>query len=79
MDGKIISRWSQPAIIARSGWRSGPNTGDGRVQPANIGTDCSRSSDEIMQPLLRGFAQGHIRGLLYPGLMITADGPRAGV
>jgi phosphoribosylamine--glycine ligase len=37
-----------------------------------------RFDTEIMQPLLRGFAQQAItfRGLLYPGLIITDDGPR---
>jgi phosphoribosylamine--glycine ligase len=38
----------------------------------------SQFDTQIMQPLLRGFAQQQItfRGLLYPGLMITSDGPR---
>src|SRR5438132_7003893 len=38
----------------------------------------SRFETEVMRPVLRGLAKEGIacRGLLYPGLMITSDGPR---
>ena len=38
----------------------------------------SRFEKEVMQPVLRGLSKEEIayRGLLYPGLMITSDGPR---
>jgi phosphoribosylamine---glycine ligase len=59
----------------------GPNTGGmGAFSPANNWNNelQSRFEREIMQPLLRGLLQGGItfRGLLYPGLIITADGAR---
>lgn len=59
----------------------GPNTGGmGAFSPANnwnAGLE-SRFEKEVMQPLLRGLSKEKIvyRGLLYPGLMITKDGPR---
>jgi phosphoribosylamine--glycine ligase len=59
----------------------GPNTGGmGAFSPAN-NWDAQLQShfeQEIMQPLLRGLAKEGIsyHGLLYPGLMITRDGPR---
>ena len=59
----------------------GPNTGGmGAFSPAN---NCnaqleSKFEKEVMRPLLSGLAKETIvyRGLLYPGLMITNDGPR---
>ena len=59
----------------------GPNTGGmGALSPANNWNSKlqTRFETEIMQPLLRGFRQQEItfHGLLYPGLMITSDGPR---
>jgi phosphoribosylamine--glycine ligase len=59
----------------------GPNTGGmGAFSPANNWNSelQSQFETEIMQPLLRGFPQERIqfRGLLYPGLIITSDGPR---
>ncbi len=59
----------------------GPNTGGmGAFSPAN-NWDArlqSQFESEIMRPVLRGLAKERIayRGLLYPGLMITSDGPR---
>ena len=59
----------------------GPNTGGmGAFSPANNWNSKlqSRFETEIMKPLLRGLIQGGVtfRGLLYPGLIITSDGPR---
>ncbi len=59
----------------------GPNTGGmGAFSPAD-NWDAQlqlQFEKEIMRPLLRGLAKERIayRGLLYPGLMITSDGPR---
>jgi phosphoribosylamine---glycine ligase len=59
----------------------GPNTGGmGAFSPANNwnGRLQSQFEAEIMQPLLRGLVKEGVtfRGLLYPGLIITRDGPR---
>src|SRR3989440_6275381 len=60
---------------------NGPNTGGmGAFSPAN-NWDAQlqlQFEKKIMRPLLRGLAKERIayRGLLYPGLMITSDGPR---
>ena len=59
----------------------GPNTGGmGAFSPANNwnGKLQSQFEKEVMRPLLRGLAKEGIvyRGLLYPGLMMTDDGPR---
>ena len=58
----------------------GPNTGGmGAYAPAAISDDLRRRiADEIVQPTLRGLAgEGRpFTGVLYPGLMITPDGPR---
>ncbi len=59
----------------------GPNTGGmGAFSPANNWNRALKSQFEmeIMQPLLRGLLREQVefRGLLYPGLMITAAGPR---
>jgi phosphoribosylamine--glycine ligase len=59
----------------------GPNTGGmGAFSPANNWNAQLESEfeKEVMGSLLRGLAKEKIvyRGLLYPGLMITADGPR---
>jgi phosphoribosylamine--glycine ligase len=59
----------------------GPNTGGmGAFSPANNWNNKLQSQfeTEIMQPLLRGLLQEGItfRGLLYPGLIITAEGAR---
>jgi phosphoribosylamine--glycine ligase len=59
----------------------GPNTGGmGAFSPANNWNSKLQAQfeAEIMRPLLRGLLQEEInfRGLLYPGLMITSEGPR---
>jgi phosphoribosylamine--glycine ligase len=59
----------------------GPNTGGmGAFSPANNWKARLQSQfeKEIMRPLLDGLAKEGVvyRGLLYPGLMITNDGPR---
>ena len=59
----------------------GPNTGGmGAFSPANNWNSKlqPRFDSEIMKPLLRGLLEEGVtfRGLLYPGLMITGDGPR---
>jgi phosphoribosylamine---glycine ligase len=59
----------------------GPNTGGmGAFSPANNWNSKLQSpfEIEIMQPLLHGFMHEGVefRGLLYPGLMITSEGPR---
>jgi phosphoribosylamine--glycine ligase len=59
----------------------GPNTGGmGAFSPANNWNSKlqARFEAEIMRPLLHGLLQEGInfRGLLYPGLMITSEGPR---
>jgi phosphoribosylamine--glycine ligase len=59
----------------------GPNTGGmGAFSPANNWDAQLQSQFEskIMRPLLLGLAKERIayRGLLYPGLMITSDGPQ---
>jgi len=59
----------------------GPNTGGmGAFSPANNWDAQLQSQFEskIMRPLLRGLSKEGIayRGLLYPGLMITSEGPR---
>src|SRR5438067_9511773 len=58
----------------------GPNTGGmGAFSPANNWNSKLQAKFEaqIMRPLLRGLLQEGInfRGLLYPGLMITSEGP----
>src|SRR5215475_5771188 len=59
----------------------GPNTGGmGAFSPANNWNSKLRSrfDTEIMKPLLQGLIQAGVtfRGLLYPGLIVTSDGPR---
>jgi phosphoribosylamine--glycine ligase len=59
----------------------GPNTGGmGAFSPANnFGAELQAQFDrEVMRPLLNGLNESGVlfRGLLFPGLMITADGPR---
>ena len=59
----------------------GPNTGGmGAFSPANNWNTWLQSQfeAEVIGPLLRGLAKEEIiyRGLLYPGLMITAEGAR---
>jgi phosphoribosylamine--glycine ligase len=60
---------------------AGPNTGGmGAFSPANnFGTEQQAEFEgEVMLPLLNGLRESGVifRGLLFPGLMITADGPR---
>ena len=60
---------------------SGPNTGGmGAFSPAdNFGPELQAQFDrEVMRPLLEGLSETGVnfRGLLFPGLMITADGAR---
>ena len=60
----------------------GANTGGmGSSSPPPLPLDEEterRIHTEIMQPLMRGLAADglHFQGLLFPGLMLTADGPR---
>ena len=59
----------------------GPNTGGmGAYSPALVLTDamCKRVMDEIIHPTVRTLAGRGIiyRGVLYAGLMLTADGPK---
>ena len=60
---------------------AGPNTGGmGAVSPADNWSAESEKQFErdVMRPLLGGLAETGIdfRGLLFPGLMMTAEGPR---
>ena len=60
---------------------TGPNTGGmGAFSPAdNFSRELQAQFDrEVMRPLLEGLSEGGVnfRGLLFPGLMITADGAR---
>ena len=60
---------------------AGPNTGGmGAFSPAdNFGADLqTQFGGEVMRPLLSGLDESGVvfRGLLFPGLMVTADGPR---
>ena len=60
---------------------TGPNTGGmGAFSPAdNFGVDLQARFDrEVMRPLMKGLKESGVlfRGLLFPGLMITADGLR---
>ncbi len=60
---------------------SGPNTGGmGAFSPANNFDPAmqARFEGEVMRPLLEGLRRNGVifRGLLFPGLMITSDGPR---
>lgn len=60
---------------------TGPNTGGmGALSPANnFGAELQAQVDrEIMRPLLKGLNERGVlfRGLLFPGLMITTQGPR---
>ena len=60
---------------------AGPNTGGmGAFSPANNfdADQQARFEREVMRPLLDGLRESGItfRGLLFPGLMMTADGPR---
>ncbi len=59
----------------------GPNTGGmGAYAPAPIMTDelIARTMSEIIEPTVKGMAQRGtpFRGVLYAGLMITAEGPK---
>ncbi len=60
---------------------TGPNTGGmGAYSPAPVMTDalCRQTMDEIILPTVRGMAARGTpyRGVLYAGLMITAEGPK---
>lgn len=60
---------------------TGPNTGGmGAFSPAdNFGAELEERFDhDVMRPLLEGLSESGVsfRGLLFPGLMITAEGPR---
>jgi phosphoribosylamine--glycine ligase len=60
---------------------AGPNTGGmGAFSPANnFGVEQQAEFESaVMRPLLNGLRESGVifRGLLFPGLMITADGPR---
>ena len=60
---------------------AGPNTGGmGAFSPANNFDTAMQTQfeREVMQPLLDGLRESGVtfRGLLFPGLMITPDGPR---
>jgi len=60
---------------------AGPNTGGmGAFSPANNFDPAiaARFESEVMRPLLDGLRENDVtfRGLLFPGLMMTAEGPR---
>jgi phosphoribosylamine--glycine ligase len=60
---------------------AGANTGGmGAYSPAPVVTDAlhERIMEEIMHPVVRGLAQRKLvyRGVLYAGIMVTADGPK---
>jgi phosphoribosylamine--glycine ligase len=60
---------------------AGPNTGGmGAFSPANnFNVEMQEQFErEVMRPLLKGLREDGVtfRGLLFPGLMMTADGPR---
>lgn len=60
---------------------TGPNTGGmGAYSPAPVlpGEEAEHMADLVIRPILRVLAaQGHpFRGVLYAGLMMTADGPK---
>ncbi|MFN2474911.1 MAG: phosphoribosylamine--glycine ligase, partial [Chthoniobacterales bacterium] len=60
---------------------TGPNTGGmGAVSPADNWCEETQQAfeEQMMTPLLRGLKRSGtlFRGLLFPGLMMTADGPR---
>jgi phosphoribosylamine--glycine ligase len=60
---------------------AGPNTGGmGAFSPANNfdAAMATRFERAVMRPLLDGLRENNVafRGLLFPGLMMTADGPR---
>ena len=60
---------------------AGPNTGGmGAFSPANNFDDARRArfEEEVMRPLVDGLGEESLtfRGLLFPGLMMTPDGPR---
>lgn len=60
---------------------TGPNTGGmGAYAPAPVVTDeiMARVKREIAEPMLRGMAKDGIpyQGVLYIGIMVTADGPK---
>ena len=60
---------------------TGPNTGGmGAFSPAdNFSAESEAQFErEVMRPLLQGLEENHVafRGLLFPGLMMTAEGPR---
>jgi phosphoribosylamine--glycine ligase len=59
----------------------GPNTGGmGAVSPADTWTDQLQAQfdERVMRPLLAGLKEAgvHFRGLLFPGLIITAEGAK---
>lgn len=60
---------------------TGPNTGGmGAYSPAPVMTDemCARAMTEIIEPTVRGMAAEGMpfKGVLYAGLMMTANGPK---
>lgn len=81
-DGKT----ALPLITAQDHKRAydgdkGPNTGGmGAYAPAPVMSDalCARTMDEIILPTVNGMAEDGMpyKGVLYAGLMITADGPK---
>ena len=79
-DGKV----ARPLPIAQDHKRigegdTGPNTGGmGAYAPAPIGYDAADLTATFIQPIIDHFAAAGSRyvGVLYAGLMLTADGPR---
>ncbi|HLZ10164.1 MAG TPA: phosphoribosylamine--glycine ligase [Chloroflexota bacterium] len=75
-----------PLVAARDHKRAfdgetGPNTGGmGAFAPTSLvnGSSLSRLSAQILEPIVAALAEEEInyRGVLYPGLILTADGPR---
>lgn len=60
---------------------TGPNTGGmGAFSPAdNFNAEAEAQFErDVMRPLLQGLEESHVafRGLLFPGLIMTAEGPR---
>lgn len=82
MDGKSYRLFPSSQDNKRVGDNdTGPNTGGmGTISPVpQVSAAIMQAAEEkVLKPFLRGCAAEGIeyRGLLYPGLMLTADGPK---
>lgn len=82
VDGKSYRMFATARDYKRAfDGNTGPNTGGmGAFSPAdNFDAVLQAHFDrEVMQPLMNGLSESgvHFRGLLFPGLMMTADGAR---